>query len=167
MVTTTERWVANKLRDMELKINPPLFLKPGSVQAEDRVLGTLDKAIAEMNASRIFYDNPHFQIGLASRYWPATTEVHQHMSDLTLSPAPKGGYTVASYEDNILFAGTLDACTTFMAEQMEELEDRKATAEIEAEAKRKRYEADKLVATEASRIRDEAEKRIAALHIVT
>lgn len=105
-------------------------------------------------------------IGLASRYWPAETEDHQHMHDLTLSPAPKGGYVVTNYDDDVVYAGKLDDCTTFMAEQMEELEDKRADEEAAESAKRRAAEAERLLALEADRIRSEAEKQIAALHIV-
>jgi hypothetical protein len=101
--------------------------------------------------------------GRADRYWPATSEDHLHMHDLTLSPAPKGGYTVLNYDDDVIFAGKLDDCTTFMAEHMEEQEDKRATAEQEATARAARENEAKARMTEANRIREEAEARAHAV----
>lgn len=79
-----------------------------------------------------------YTYGTAARYWPQEGD-HQHMNDLTLSPAPKGGYTVLDYDDDVVFAGSLDECVQHMQDHFEEIEARKAR-EIEAKETEARKE---------------------------
>lgn len=66
------------------------------------------------------------------RYWPASTEDHPHMDDLTLTPLSGGkSYGVMNYDDDMLFGGTLDACTAFMGERMAETMRQRAKDEAE------------------------------------
>lgn len=125
-------------------MKPPLFVG-------------LDPALKlDMSPGAIFYADGNGHVrefpGLASRYWPQSGD-HQHMNDLTLSPAPKGGFTVLNYDDDVLFAGTAADCCNFMQSHFETLATEKAQ-QLAAKAAQEAQEA------EVARIRQEAEDRI-------
>lgn len=117
----------------------------------------IDALLYGTSVMHVGIDESHHFKGLASRYWPAANKKdHPHMNDLTISAAPKGGFTVLDYDDNVVFAGAIAECCDHVAEHFKKLEADRLRDEAEKEATVQREQ-------KAMRIRTEAEAAVQAL----
>lgn len=121
-------------------------------KAEHRMMSYMGMPIRRVDKHFIHWAD---ELPTASRYHPATSEDHDAMNDLTLHAAPKGGYTVQNYDDDVVFAGSLDDCLDHLREHFTALHleaRRKAEKEAAALVEKERQEK---IEAEIARIRRE------------